>query len=141
MDEPAATDAATADLASWAAEVGVYAADEYTQQLLADVNGALVGGAGLPKNVNLDDLAAGAGGAWDMSLFEGLGLSLDPGLAENFARVSSVAGAMDGTEIFDFVNANFHSITEQMAVTEMLTGLQSVDFSLPGDFMTTFFSP
>lgn len=140
-EAPARSEAASAELISWAAEVGGYAADEDFQQLLADVNGALMGGAGLPKNINLDDLVAGAGGAWDRSLFEGLATGLDATLAEGFARVSSVAGAMTGEEVFDFVNANFHSITEQMAATELLTGLQSADISLPSDFMTTFFSP
>jgi len=135
--------ASSSDLVEWAENVifGLDGpADEDFQQLLADLNGALLGGAGLPKNVRLDDLVAGAGGAWDRALFESLGLGIDATLAENYARVSSVVGELTDAEIDDFINENFHSIPDQVAARDAIEALRTDGISLPADFMTTFFS-
>ena len=91
--------------------------------------------------MRLDDLVAGAGGAWDNDLFESLSLGIDATLAENYARVSSVASELTDSEIDDFINENFHSIPDQVAARGAIDALRTDGISLPADFMTTFFSP
>jgi hypothetical protein len=141
--EAAARDlASTSELATWVADVVTsYAADEDFQELLADLNNAFLGGFGLPKNFNLDDLIAGAGGAWDRTLFDSLAKDIDSTLAENYSRVTALVGEMSSEEIDDFVSANFHTADAQTAARDAIDTLRSDGISLPVDFMTTFFSP
>ena len=133
--------ASTSELATWVDSVVTsYATDEDFQELLADLNNAFLGGFGLPKNFNLDDLIAGAGGAWDRTLFESLGKDIDSTLAENYSRVTSLVGEMTGKEIDDFISANFHTPAEQTAARSAIDTLLTDDISVPSDFITTFFS-
>jgi hypothetical protein len=133
--------ASTSELAAWVDSVVTsYATDEDFQELLADLSNAFLGGFGLPKNFNLDDLIAGAGGAWDRTLFESLDKDIDSTLAENYSRVTSLVGEMTGKEIDDFISANFHTPAEQTAARNAIDTLLTDDISVPSDFITTFFS-